>query len=211
MKPISSTNRRLGSRFFLIATFVGLSSGCGGGPVASGGGPFGRPQESRLLAPFAGEWAFDFESTLAAQKAAGASEEEIDRWRKLYADNPQFGQMHPDMKITGTEAVCSGIPASEYRFFAIHEHAGKICGKAWHHEDRFDPGDMSKCYVRLQIKDIRLHLEVKMKDGLPDLNDPDLTSTPPAELDSADNCDADNPPGSDWGEWTTFVFARKPK
>ncbi len=92
----------------------------------------------------------------------------------------------------------------------MHEHDGKACGKAWHHEDRFDPGDMSKCYVRLSVKDNHLHFEMRMKDGLPDLHDPELLSTPPAEAGSAAACDADKPAGKEWSEWTTFVFARKP-
>ena len=66
--------------------------------------------------------------------------------------------MHNDMKISGNcAAVRSGVPSAEYRLFATHEHGGKVCGKAWHHEDRFDPGDMSKCYVRLSIIDNRMH------------------------------------------------------
>jgi hypothetical protein len=91
----------------------------------------------------------------------------------------------------------------------MHEHGNKVCGKAWHHEDRFDPGDMSKCYVRLMIKDDYLYMEVRMKDGLPDLNDPDLGSSPPTESGSATKCDAVNPVGPDWGDWTTYVFSRK--
>lgn len=185
-------------------------SGCGDSMTPPGSGPFGAPGESRLLAPFAGDWTFDFEKTLEAQKAAGVSDENIERLRKLYTDNPQFGKMHPDMTINGNEAVCSGVPAAEYRFFAMHEHGGKTCGKAWHHEDRFDPGDMSKCYVRLKIDDNLLRFEMKMKDGLPDLSDPDLRSSPPVDLDSPQNCDADAPSGAGWSDWSAFIFNRKP-
>ena len=189
----------------VLAAMAGLS-GCG----ADMAGPFGAPAESRLLSPFAGQWAFDFEKTLDAQKAAGATDKKIEKLRKLYARNPQFGKMHSDMTITGNEAVCSGLPPAEYWFFAMHEHDGKVCGKAWHHEDRFDPGDMSKCYVRLALKDDDLHFEMRMQEGLPDLNDPDLHSSAPAEGGSAAECDADNPAGKDWTEWTTFVFVKKP-
>ncbi len=177
--------------------------------AGTGGGPFGAPDESRLLSPFAGVWVFDFEKTLAAQKAAGVSDEQIENLRKLYSANPQLGKMHTDLKITGNEAVGSGLPAVEYRFFAMHEHDGNICGKAWHHEDRFDPGDMSKCYVRLALNDNDLHFEMRMKEGLPDLNDPDFRSMPPADSGSAAECHADNPPGKDWSEWTKFVFTKK--
>jgi hypothetical protein len=202
--PISLQKRL---RFVALPALILVFSGCGDHSTPDG--PFGAPSESPLLAAFAGEWTFDFERTLAAQRAAGVSDENIERLRKLNAENPQFGRMHPDMTIKGNEAVCSGMPAGEYRFFAVHEHDGKVCGKAWHHEDRFDPGDMSKCYVRLQIVEGRLHFAVKMKEGLPDLNDPDLRSSPPVDLDSSANCDADNPPGADWSDWSTAVFTRK--
>src|SRR5262249_4582265 len=149
--------------------------GCGGaaGPA---GGPFGAPAESGLLAPLAGRWDFDFEKTLDTQTAGGATAEQIDRLRKLYAGNPPLGKMHPDMTITGNEAVCTGTPTGEYRFFAMHQHDGKLCGKAWHHEDRFDPGDMSKCYVRLKLDVDRLVFELRMQEVM-DFNDPDLRAT----------------------------------
>jgi hypothetical protein len=200
LKPLCSSLPFIG-----LAGLLAALGGCGGGAA----GPFGAPAESRLLAPLAGRWVFDFEKTLEAQKAGGATDEQIANLRKLYADNPQLRKMHADMTLTGNEAVCSGRPAGEYRFFAMHEHAGKVCGKAWHHEDRFDPGDMSKCYVRLQLDGDRLIFDLKMQE-VPDLDDPDLRATPPAEAGSAAACDADHPAGSDWSEWTTFVFVRKP-
>jgi hypothetical protein len=198
-----------GTSWPFVGLFALLSAlgGCGDGAAGPGDGPFGAPVESRLLAPFAGQWAFDFEKTLDAQQAGGATDQQIDNLRKLYAENPLLGKMHPDMTISGNEAVCAGMPAGEYRFFAVHEHDGKVCGKAWHHEDRFDPGDMSKCYVRLQLEGDQLHFDLKMQE-VPDLDDPDLRATLPPEADSA-ACDADHPAGSDWSDWTTFVFVRK--
>ena len=192
----------------LAALLVGLS-GCGDEPAEPGAGPFGAPSKSPLLAPFAGEWVLDLGKTLDAQKAGGATDEDVERLRKLHAENPQLPKLHPDMTIMGNVAVCSGTPSAEYRFFAMHQHGEKVCGKAWHHEDRFDPGDMSKCYVRLAIADNRLYLEVRMKEALSELSDPDLQPSPPTEHGSAAACDADSPPGDDWSEWTTYVFARK--
>lgn len=190
------------------AVAVGVA-GCGVGSDQSGDGPFGAATEIPLLTPFAGDWVFDFERTLDERKAAGDSDEDLEKIRKLYADNPLFGQMHPDMSIAGDVAICSGMPPAEYRFFGIHEHDGKVCGKAWHHEDRHDPGDMSKCYVRLANNDGRLYFSVRMQDGLLDLNDPDLLAAAPVAVGSVESCDADAPPGGDWSEWTTFVFHRK--
>jgi hypothetical protein len=160
-----------------------------------------------LLSQFAGQWAFEFEKTLAAQKAAGATKEQIARVRKLYAENPALGKMHPDLTVNGDVAVGAGTPSFEYRFFAMHNHDSKVCGKAWHHEDRFDPGDMSKCYVRLSIVGGELHLEVNMPVlyALPAVSDPDLTLTPAVEGDLS-KCDASKQKA---GDWVTYVFSRR--
>jgi hypothetical protein len=195
--------------FLLILPLLALA-GCNVEQGLPGEGPFGPPRQSALLAPLAGHWSFDLEKTLAAQKAAGVADEQIEQVRKLYADHPEFGQMHADLDIKGDEAVSSGPLSSEYRFFGMHEHDGKICGKAWHHEDRYDPGDMSKCYVRMELKNGDLHLEQRMKDGLPGVNDPDLHSLPPVESGSSADCDADQPADNDWSQWSTLVFVRKP-
>jgi hypothetical protein len=160
------------------------------------------------MEPFAGTWVFDFEKTLEVQKASGATEEQIAQLRKLYANNPALGKMHPDLKFDGNVAVGVGPVISEYRFFAMHKHGTKICGKAWQHEDRFDPGDMSKCYVRLEIEGSYLYLEVGMDEGLPALDDPDLKSEPPVEGDSA-KCDVETRPRIKPGDWATYVFSRR--
>jgi hypothetical protein len=158
--------------------------------------------------PFTGTWAFDFEKTLAIQKAAGASDAQIAQLRKLYADNPALGKMHPDLTFDGNVAVGAGLLSSEYRFFAMHKHGTKICGKAWHHEDRFDPGDMSKCHVRLKIDGVYLFMEVDMEEDSPALNDPDLASEPPVEGDAA-KCDVEARPGKKPSDWMTYVFSRR--
>lgn len=188
-----------------IAILLLTVPGCGAG---SGDGPFGAPAKSRLLSPFSGSWAFEFDATLEALKAAGTSTEDIEKLRKLYASNSLPGKMHPDITVNGNQILCAGFRPGEYWLFGLHEHDGVVCGKAWHHEDRFDPGDMSKCYVRLRIKDDRLHFTMRMKEGL-DTDDPDLRSTPPTELESSTRCDADSPTGEDWSEWSTYVFSRK--
>ena len=192
------------SRIEIASFFVLLGVVVVGCAPSASDGPFGPADYSPLLTPFAGEWVFDFEKTLAVHKAVGVTDEEIAQTRKFYADNPMLGKMHSDLAIEGNVAVGKGIPSCEYRFFGMHEHDSKVCGKAWHHEDRFDPGDMSKCYVRLSIADGNLHLEVNMLDGWPDLNDPDFLSIPAVEGDVSE-CDADkqNP-----DEWATYVFTR---
>ena len=178
-------------------------------------GPLGKPRPSGLLAPFAGTWVFDFDKTIDAQQAAGTSKEEIERLRKMYAQDPQFRKLYADLVITGNQAVGSGIPSDEYDFFAIHQHGNKVCGKAWHHEDRNDPGDMTKCYVRMAMVENRLQLEVRTLGRSPNLSDPEMAallaqnpSSPPVDLDTSARCDADKPAGGEWTPWTISVFTR---
>ncbi len=168
-------------------------------------GPFGPAADSPLLSQVSGQWVFEFDKTLAVLKAAGTTDQQIAQLRKLYADNPILGKMHPDLTIKGNVAVGAGTPSSEYRFFAMHKHDVKVCGRAWHREDRFDPGDMSKCYVRLSIVEGDLHFEVNMLDGLPDVDDPDLHSIPAVEGD-LQRCNASKQKADDWA---TYVFSRR--
>lgn len=153
------------------------------------------------MLPFAGAWQFDTEQTLAAQEAAGVSEEQIAQMRSIL-ENPQFALLHPDLTFDGPVATGAGLLSCEYRFFGMHTHDGKLCGMAWHHEDRHDPGDMSKCYIRLSIVDNNLHMEVKMLEGLPNLNDPDLVE--PSLTGDVANCQAEKIPGT----WMLCVFTR---
>jgi hypothetical protein len=192
---------------FILATvpFTALV-GCDHG---ANQGPFGPAANSTLLSPFAGDWKFAGEKTLGALKAAGASDKEIELFRTVYVENPILGRNHLDMTITGNVAVGHGQLSYEYRFFEMHQHGDKVCGKAWHHEDRFDYGDMSKCYARLQIKGDYLYLEVRMRERLPDSSDPDLYSFAVPEGGSADTCEADNPTDGNWTGWMTYVFSRK--
>jgi hypothetical protein len=179
--------------------------GCRPNPAS---GPLGPEEDCPSLKAFAGQWRFDLDKTLTAQKAAGIDEQQIKQLRKFYADHPELGPMHPDLTIKGNVAVGNGTISSEYRFFAMHRHGATACGKAWHHEDRHDPGDMSKCFVRLNLVSGDLHLEVNMAEGLPDLNDPDLTSSPAVEVD-ASRCEtpartAARAPDA----WQIYVFSR---
>ena len=85
----------------------------------SGAGPFGGPVPS-VYSRLRGVVGAGRGKNVRARRAAGATEKDIEELRKLGALHPQFGRMHPDMTITGNEAVCSGIPTAEYRFFAVH-------------------------------------------------------------------------------------------
>lgn len=185
-----------------------------------------------ILTPFQGKWQFDQQRTYAQMEADGRPKADVDRLRKTYEKMatqkvppeiepslraggidpkqvPIFaGRMHSNLTFQGHVATGDGPVSMEYRLFAVHEHDGSVCAKAWHHEDRFDPGDMSKCYVRLSIVGEELHLRVRIQEGLPQDNDPDLRSPLPVVADSATGCDAEAPAGQGWGEWSTYVFRR---
>jgi hypothetical protein len=133
----------------------------------------------------------------------------------MYAQDPRSGRLHADLAITGNQAAGSGTPSEEYDFFAVHQHGNKVCGKAWHHEDRYDPGDMTKCFVRMAMVENRLQLEVRMSGRSSDLSDPDLAallaqnpSSPPVDIDTSAKCDADKPATGQWTPWITYVFTR---
>ena len=181
----------------------------------SDAGPLGKPRPSALLAPFAGTWVFDFDKTVDAQQEAGTTKDEIDRLRKMHAQDPRSGRLHADLVINGNQAVGSGIPSEAYDFFAVHQHGSKVCGKAWHHEDRYDPGDVTKCYFRMAMVEDRLQLEVRMSGRSSDLGDPDLAalvaqnpSSPPVDIDTSAKCDAEKPASGQWTPWLIYVFTR---
>jgi hypothetical protein len=119
------------------------------------------------------------------------------------------GKAHPDLTFTGHIAVGAGLPSAEYRFFDLHQHGDTVCGKAWHHEDRDDPGDMSKCYIQLSLVNGELYLKTKMSESALELNDLDFTRDPPIIAPPGVNCIADALDKENWGEWSTLVFVRQ--
>ena len=195
-------------RDFLVMAAWLLFAGCGSGPAA---GPLGATGSAPLLVPLAGEWTCDAERTLAARKEAGVSALELDALRTAIANSATPVRLHEDLHLAGDVAVgqsAAGRPDSEYHFFLLHRHGETVCGKAWHHEDREDPGDMSKCHVRLTKIGDELHFQIRMQEGLPDSTDPDLVRMPPT-LDDPARCDVGSPAGADWSPWEFFVFRRK--
>lgn len=167
------------------------------------GGPDAIRPVPPLLRPVQGAWRFDLDKTLAALQAEGVPAAEISKAR---AAGPS-ARLHPDMAIDDDVAVLAGIPEGEYAFFELHPHDRWICGKAWHHEDRHDPGDMTKCYVRLEVKDGELRLSRRMEDGPANPDDPDVLNRAPEG--SASRCQADFAREPDWTPWTTVVFVKE--
>jgi hypothetical protein len=88
-----------------------------------------------------------------------------------------------------------------------------VCGKAWHHEDKSDYGDMTKCAVQLAMVGDTLEFRYKMlHDGPPDPSDPDASSPPiVADADTAATCAIKVPKDAGFGDWMTYVFARPAK
>lgn len=219
---------RQGILWFLIS----VTCGCGARNPGMGGKRgtlWGPAVQVAALGRFQGKWVFDQERTLAAWKDAGMPQDQIESARAMYEELKHIelppdlrralgkqadqvagtmGRMHPNLTFDGHLAIGDSLPSAEYRLFAIHEHDQTVCAKAWHHEDRNDPGDMSKCYVRLAIIGDELHLKVRDQEET-SLTDADLTETAPIVAPAGAACDADAPPGTTWSEWTTYVFVRR--
>ena len=98
----------------------------------------------------------------------------------------------------------------EFLFFALNLEGPGVCGKAWHHEDRTDPGNhISKHYVRLQIKDGDLWLSDREQEDV-DPSDPELINMA-VTGGSAETCMADKAPATEWSPWVTYIFAAESK
>jgi hypothetical protein len=189
---------------------TGCDRSPGGGGTSGGGGagagPFGAANTNvPIMKPFDGDWRFSAAKTLAQWQADGVPAGEIAEAKKLAQSFP----LHPDMSLTGDTAVLSAAPlVGEYKFFALHPHGPWVCGKGWHHEDRNDPGDMSKVLARLQLNDAGdLLLALRLEDNAPTQNDPDLTNMP-VTAGSAQTCGADTAPEPPWSPWRTYAFER---
>ena len=194
---------------FPMLLAASLACGCmpegGSAGPSEGSYPFTEPVHDPLLEPFQGTWTYDLDRTTALWESQGVPAEQIAVARKL-AENPALAGFGKTLTIDGHVAAGDPFEFSEYRLFGMHEHGGAVCGKAWHHEDANDPGDMSKCYVKLRRVDGALHLDLWMADGLPALDDPDLTNPPPVASGSAAECDAPADDGPDRNGWSTRVF-----
>lgn len=185
----------------LLVIFLADCDQSGGTP---GGGPTGAgARTTPLMQPFQGPWKFDSTKTLARWKADSVPAAEIAQAQAAGSS------LHADMTIGGDAAILAGAIEGEYAFFALHPHNQWVCGKAWHHEDREDPGDMSKCYARLELREDgkELHLSLRTETGSVNPNDPDITTMPPT-AGSASTCGADGAPATAWTPWRTYVFLR---
>ncbi len=183
----------------LFAVCISLALACDRKPSANA-----PTTPATILQPFQGNWKLSTPKTLAAWKAANVPAAEITQSQTLASTFP----LHPDMSIKSDTAILAGKIEGSYQFFALHPHNQWVCGKAWHHEDRHDPGDMDKYLVRLEIRDADLYLSVRIHDDAADPSDPDVTNMP-LTAGSAATCTADKNPTPPWSPWRTYVFERK--
>jgi hypothetical protein len=193
----------------LVVSLILVLAGCDKSPAGSASSPSSGSSGSSaaaaapILQPFQGPWRFSLAKTLAYWQAKGVPASEIAQARATAKSFP----LHPDMSIQNDTAVLPGMIEGEYRFFALHPHNQWVCGKAWHHEDRHDPGDMDKYYVRLEIQGADLHLSVRIPEDAADPADPDVTNTS-LTAGSAATCGADALATPPWSPWRTYVFER---
>jgi hypothetical protein len=158
-----------------------------------------------ILVPFRGNWKFNLSKTLAYWKSKGVPAAEIAQAQKIAKS---FG-LHPDITMGGDLAILHGPMSMEgqYQFYALHPHGQVVCGKAWHHEDRHDPGDMDKELIRVELRDNDLYLSLRSNDDAADPNDPEVV-TMPILSGSAATCTADAEKDPPWSPWRTYVFDR---
>jgi hypothetical protein len=195
---------------------LGLSVGCdrssnstssSASSSASGASPAGGSTSAvvPILSPFEGEWKYNDAKTMAYWKATNIPANEIAQVQKMKS----LAAAHPDMTLAGDLAILHGPGPMEgqYQFYALHAHPQFVCGKAWHHEDRHDPGDMDKYLIRLELRDSDLYLSIRAHQDAADPNDPEVV-TMPILAGSATTCTADAEKDPPWSPWRTYIFDR---
>jgi hypothetical protein len=229
---ISRTRLRALNWFVLVPLCVlGCSTGTdntGAGNTAAGSnaelgeegnGVFGPPIKVSLLDPFQGDWKFDKSRTYALWTAQGkakrvtANEDYVKKNREWWAKSGRASEvagvsdaLHADVKVVGNIFFGQGGPGEEYDLFALHSHGSVVCGKAWHHESRSDPGDMSKLWVRLERVGDEMRFHVKHSERKNWL-DPEAFNRP--ILVDASKCDTLNEKVES-NDWTSYVFVHPP-
>jgi hypothetical protein len=183
-------------------------SGAKTGSIASSSPTEAGVVNAPIMQPFQGHWRVNEVKTIAAWRAAGRTDAEINQ---VLAMSIQMKMpLHPDMIIQGNVAI---VPTplgtitmeGEYLFFALHTHGPWVCGKSWHHEDRHDPGDMDKPFARLKIENGDLHFTIRSPITGTNPNDPDILNMP-LTRGSAATCTADTEPQTKWSPWSEYVF-----
>jgi hypothetical protein len=201
-----------------LVAFVIMMSGCDRTPSSSsavptqgtssaGPSPAGGSTSAvvPILAPFKGKWNYNDTKTMAYWKATNIPANEIAQVQKM----KQLAPAHPNMTLGGDLAILHGPGPMEgqYQFYALHPHVQLVCGKAWHHEDRFDPGDMDKYLIRLELRDNDLYLSIRGHEDAADPNDPEVV-TMPILSGSSSTCTADAGKDPPWSPWRTYIFDR---
>jgi hypothetical protein len=177
----------------LIVGALGFIGGCESqtGPSATSGTDWGAPFQDSLLEPFQGEWTFH-----------NRPETEQDSAKSFHVSGG------PDLRIDGHIITEQTPMGSEFRLFELHEHDGRVCGKAWFHEDPHDPGDMSKVFVTLAIDNNTLTLRIHHPTHSVDINDPDLKHANPVISKTPSLCPVAAVDDSDSEGWDVVNYIR---
>ena len=182
---------RLFIGFFIAIVVVPCAFNIFRGDVREGA--FAESDIGNLLQPFQGSWKYS-----PADSRALGTKNFLKQQIKTFD--------HQD--ITVQRQFIQFGDDSEYLLFDLHQHDDLLCGKAWYHESVHDPGDMSKCIIRLQISDGKLVMFLKQQDRLGDINDPDIRRVFRANdfTGSVQTCEFEDPAGKHWLDWNVFVF-----
>ncbi|MBM4075667.1 MAG: hypothetical protein FJ267_08500 [Planctomycetes bacterium] len=154
---------------------------------------WGPPHLCEMLNEFAGTWALSSALTREASESSSTNTlfEPVDGYQIMIS-----GHIANGVDVTG----------EQYRMFSLHRHDGWVCGRAWHHEDRLDPGDMSKCHVRLKRDGDKLIFRVRCSRSGGDANDLDVGHAIPVILADNSPCPLDHDFEYVWDDWETRVY-----
>jgi hypothetical protein len=160
-------------------------------PTTTAGTDWGPPFQSALLEPFQGEWKFHNRPETGQ-----------------HSSKVLQGSGGPDLRINGHIITEQTPMGSEFRLFELHEHDGRVCGKAWFHEDPHDPGDMSKVYITMELDDNTLTLRTHYPTESVDINDPDLQHANPVISKTPSVCPVASMDDGDSEAWDVVNYIR---
>lgn len=180
-------------RLIVVQCLCLLGAGCGSGQKdkAAGDALFGKPVRDPLFAAVQGSWQFVGRHTEAPQAT------------------PSGGTIAggPDLRIDG-HIISSLSPLhSTQHLFDAHLHQGRICAKAWHHEDPNDPGDMSKQHLTLAVAGDTLTIRECLATRQVDIDDPDVEG--PVRIVREAGCALEGDRDYGWTPWTVLTYTRK--
>ena len=186
----------------MLAVCLSSCDRAGTSPLTDQEAPVGTvwagPVRTKILEPVQGRWWINLEAT----------------------GDPRVNDSNgnPRVKLVNEWAILinghiisfdDSVPESELRLFSVHEHDGWLCGVAWDHEDRHDPGDMSKCLVKLRLEDGQLRLNLRRPGRGVDVSDPDLRAASTVLGTNGAVCPQVGGVDYSWNEWESYEYTRR--